>query len=406
MASNKPVAEQAAEPGAAAAAACIEPFDQAWTALDATLDGVVLDVVRSGIAHHREVMTSQGLDGEPPQEWKVRAERLLEYRRTVETELLTPLRTLFTDGGPTRIVEATLVAALAESVARCGALPAEVVSTWPKGALESRPSDGSKRRAGKAFGRVFSAARKTGRERTLPLRAVAVEHLDSHVTPTQDRAGVAALVAWGDWSHRLEWACVRWGATAMPALIRAERPEEDDGTAVWAAVHDAAGAFQAALEALVESDPRAAATAAAREWSGPARGKLTADMDVAGSFLLRAEATSPAATLAEVAKHAAALSDWDEGVGTRIQLYISLLGILSGATAVRRRTVWRFRDHCLASVTELTGIAETLEALRAELVLPGEYGLQNRLGEIDAAVAAALERADKTIPAPHMGAQA
>jgi hypothetical protein len=394
--------DAAMDPGTLAEAACHKPFGQAWAEVQTSLRASVLQTLRNGAEQHRELIASQGLDEPAPPEWKVRAERLLEYRTVVDRELLKPLARLFAEGGPTTTIESALVAAREKGGSLCRALPAEVPTTWPEGALDTKPTDPFGRRFGKVFARRLSKARKAGRDRTLPLRSAVVRHFDRVVIPGQDEIGAAALTSWGTWSHELELSLVRWGAVALPALIRAERPEqtgEDDAdSGVWAAVREAAEALQSSLDALVEESPEAEATTAAHATLGASRGVLEADLAVAGSVLYKPSETEGAATFRDLPSRAAALRDWDVGIGARIQLYSSLLGILSGATAVRRRTVWRFRDDCLSSVSELTGIAAKLEDLRAELIQPGDYGLRSRLSELDAAVATALEAASGAIP--------
>ncbi|MDH3205860.1 MAG: hypothetical protein OEO79_04570 [Gemmatimonadota bacterium] len=390
--------EAVTEPSKAAAVACHEPFHEAWTELGGSLEHGVMAVVRAGTERHREVIQAQGLDQDPPSEWKVRAERLLEYRRVLDADLLGPLHGLFSGGGPTAIIARALEGAFEEAATRCEALPAGETVPWPDGALSSAPSDRLGRRFGKVLAKVFSGARRAGGERTLPLRGAVADHIDRFVVPGQNATGSAALIAWGGWSHRLELALVRWGAIAVPALVRAERPEEDDGAEVWSAVREAAGALQASLDTLIAEEPLAEALAAARQNLGSCRSALEADLAVAGSFLFEPKAEKPSSSLRDLANQAEALQDWDAGVGARVNVYIALLGILSGATAVRRRTVWQFRDRCLASVTELNEIAATLDALHAELVQPGEYGLGTRLEEVDAAVSAALEPAGRAIP--------
>jgi hypothetical protein len=384
-----------------ATAATHDPFDEMWSDLSATLETSVLGVVRAAAEQHREAMASQGLEADAPTEWKARAERLLEYRRSVAAGLLGPLDEVYSRRGPSTLIAEALEAAFASGVSRCKALPETAADTWPEGALAARPSDRFGRKVGKVFARVLSGARRAGGERKLPLRAVVTRHFDRVAVPQQRQLAASALQAWGEWSHRLEWACVRWGASAMPGLIRAERPEEDDGTEVWKALREAAQGLQAALDALLEDNPLAASDAAAKATLASSQEVLEADLAVAGSFLLRPDPADPEATLGDLGKRAEALREWDEAVGARIRMYASLLGILSGATAVRRRTVWRFRDHCLSSVTELSEIAESLEALRAELVQPGEFGLQKRIGEIDTAVDAALDGAARAIPTKH-----
>jgi hypothetical protein len=392
------MADNTLDPGALCAAACHEPFEEAWKGLEAELRDSVIQVLRDAAESHRGLMAAQGLQEAPPEEWKVRAERLLEYRHVVDADVLDPLGELYESGSPTLVVTRALDAGCLTAVERCASLPASATAPWPEGALDTRPTDGFGRKVGKVFARLFSGARRAGRERPLPLRGVAARHLDRIVIPGQDRLGIATLEAWAEWSRRLEWAVARWGEAVMPALIRAERPDEEGGAEIWEIVRAAAEGLQADIAELLEEDSTPASHTEATVALNSARGALAADLAVAGSFLYRPPDARPTSQLSRLKKGSESLREWEEGIAARLELFSSLLGILSGATAVRRRTVWRFRDDCLANLSELGKVAGSLDALRAELMEPGEYGLQTRLGELDSTVASALESAARAIP--------
>jgi len=392
------MSDEQLSPVALAEASSHEPFEGAWRELSTTLRDGVMQCVRTAAERHREAMTAQGLQEPAPEEWKVRAERLLEYRRAIDAEVLDPLGELYAREGPSVLIERALVGGLTRAVASCSELPVAPRGPWPEEALARKPSDGLGRRVGKILAKVFSGARRAGRERSFRLRGAVAQHLDRVVIPQQDRAGTAALAAWAEWSHRLEWALVRCGEVAMPALIRAERPEEEGGEEIWAAVRQAAETLQADLEALLEPEPGADCWASAQAALDTARATLAADLAVAGSFLYNPPDGRPTADLREVKRGAEALRAWEGEISARFELYSSLLGILSGATAVRRRTVWRFRDDCLANLPQLRQVADSLDVLRAELMQPGEYGLQTRFEELDGVVGSALETAARAVP--------
>lgn len=397
-------AEETLQPAVAAAAACHAPFQDAWRELGGAGERhSVIETLRAVVDRHRELMSEADLEGDAPPEWDRRSEALLEYRRGVDADLLHPLVTAFEQWGPTSRVEQALGMALEQASTRCGELPSAVVAPWSADALAPKPSDTLSRRAGKVFARVLSPARKAGRERSLPLRRVAVHHLDRLVVPAQDELGVRAVIRWGAWSGALERAWVEWSLAALPALVRAELPSEgpEDGQAVWLAVREAGSALQEALEALLADDPSAELTDAALARIDMERGALEADAAVAGSFLFRPKAPTTSARLIKVGRLAPALRKWEEGIAARLRLYLSLLSILSGATAVQRRVVWRFRDRCLDALPELSHVATELERLGTELKRPGASELlETQREKLDSDLRAALERASAAIPEP------
>ena len=391
-----------ATPPAAIAAACHAPFQEAWESLSEVAEGrSVVETVRTATERHHTLMSEAGLEGDAPPEWERRAEALLEYRRGVDTDLLAPLVMAFEQWGPTTRATQVLSAARGEAANRCGELPANVAVPWPADALAPKPSDSLARRVGKVFARMLSPARKAGRERSVPLRRVAVDHFDRVFVPAQDELGARALIRWGAWSGALERAWVAWSQVALPALVKAELPSEDpdDGQAVWLSVREAGCALQEALEALLSEHPSTELTDAALARIELARGALEADAAVAGSFLFKPKAPGTSARLARVERLAPALQQWEEGIAARLRLYLSFLSILSGATAVQRRMVWRFRERCLDALPEISHVATELERLGEELRKPGaSERFETQREKLDSDVETALRRATAAIP--------
>lgn len=395
------VSDNPAGPVALATVACHEPIRTAWAELDERLRQAAFDRLRSGARSHRDLISSVGLDGEPPEEWQVRSERLLEYRRGVDAELVEPLRTLFEAGGPAKMIERAVRGALEEATHLSSELPVSVTDAWPEGALARKPSDDLRRRVGKVFARIVSRARRAGRERSVPLRGVAVEHLEEVVRPALDEAVTEVLQASGEWSKQLELALVAWGSAALPALVRAELLDEVDEAEVWAEVGAAAEALQSTLDALTNQDNEVGVIAALEARLRRARESLEADLAVAGSFLLKPDPPDGGAEVGDVTERFAGAAEWDRGIGARAHLCQALLGVLSGATAVQHRMAFRFRKRCLARVPDLPQLADTLEGLQSDAVEPGsDGGLAGRLEDVDAAVAAALKPAMRAIPGP------
>jgi len=394
-------ADGAPSPGETAAAACHEPFADAWTRLESEQGQPVVAALRAATARHAELITELGLERDPPASWTERAEQLLEYRRSVDTDMLDPLRDAFEKASPTVAIERAVASAFDLALTRCRELRSTTTAPWPEAALERQPSDRFGRRVGKVFARLFSKARKTGRERTLPLRNVALEHLARVVVPAEDASAVAALATWAEWTSRLERAWIEWGRAALHPLVDAELPNEEaeEATAVWTSVREAAKALQTALAQLLADEPSDESCEAAHARLEVARGVLEADLAVAGSFLLNPPAAPAVTAPRRLAYVAPALREWDQGVNARLQLYLSLLSILSGATAVQRRMVWRFRERCLKDMHGLSAVASELERLDTELTSAGATAsLAERIAGLDAKVKATLEPAHGVIP--------
>lgn len=365
-------------------AACHVPLLTAWDEVAERIDRGVVGALRDGLARHTELVTSTGLDGEPPTEWKERADRLLEYRRGLSGALLEPLAERMEDDGPAVLLAHATTEAVAAAGEAVSALPEEADDVWPDAALEPAESDRLGRRVGKGFARIFSAARKPGHERTVPLRRFAARHVATFVAPAVDGATEAAMIDWASWSRDLETAWNEWGEAVLPALVRAELPDAEDSETLWATVRDGANALQGRLETLVAVAPTAAFVASLHDTVGDCRRVAAADLAVAASFLLPlSEHPAFGAHLPRTTAAEPALDDWEDGVAARMRLYQAVLSILAGATAVQRRLLWRFREKCLGEIQRLPEIADELEALATRTRDRGASGdLVARLEEL------------------------
>lgn len=393
-------AERPSAPLDALDAACHAAFHEAWRSLQQSLAGGVVGALERGRSAHDALVAAADLDGDPPAEWEVRAERLLEYRRGLADEVLEPLRDAFVDGGPLREIATAMTLALETSTTACRDLPTSVSLPWREGALAPGPSDGPRRRVGKFLARGVSAARKPGRERKVPLRAVGLRHLNQTVAPEVDRSTEQSLGRWAEWAHRLESAWVEWGDAALPALVRSELPSAEDAEGPWRAVRDAAGALGRRMEELIESAPTRACVDDAEHRMAAARHLLDADVAVAGSFLFNPdEIAGPAPALLRVGRMTPAVEAWDGAVGARLTLYVSLLSILSGTTALQRRLVWRVRERVLAGSKALPEVASVLDRLSEEFARDPEP-LAKRLERLPGEVEEALRPTEHAIPKP------
>jgi len=388
-------------PVEAAVAACLEPYVALWQDPERAPGRAVLDVLARAIERHRDLITEAGLSGSPPSDWHERAERLLAYRRGIDTDMLGRLIAMYRDQGPTRAVEEGLKQAGERCVGLCQELPNEVSAPWPEDALAPKPSDSFGRRAGKVVARLFSAARKAGKERPLPLRDVAAHHLAESVAPAADQVGTDALAAWGEWSRELENAWVDWGRATLPSLVRAEVPDDDQEEVadLWSTISEAAEGLQTRLGQLLESPPTSRAAARSEALLGVARGCLEADLAVAGSFLYRPDTRAPSAPLRRVPQRVPVLMEWDQGVQARLRLYSAILSILSGTTAVQRKMVYRIRDRCLSGRAGLREIAARLDELAVEVDGPTSFA-GDRVEELDRTVDSILEPTKDAVPQP------
>ncbi len=365
---SAPPAQPVAAPGGPADAACHDSFRSAWEELEARLEHDLVEPLRAALRRHREAIESTGLEGDPPEAWSKRAEALLAYRRALAGGLLEPLRRAFAQHGPATLITGAITEALGASVASCRALPEDVTAAFPEGALAPRAWDGPLRRAGKFFARGFSAARRPGQERSLPLRATAWRHLRRVVVSEQDAAVREELVRWAEWGRALEDAWIAWGDEALPALVRSEEPDDEGYAERWEAIRDASATLQATLQALAGDAPSAGCRARAADRLGPVRARLEADLAIAGSSLLRPrEVTETGPELEEAAKIGAGFRAWDQGVADRLHVFEALLSILAGTTAVQSRLLWRFAERCLELVDVFPAVALELTAMASEL---------------------------------------
>ena len=125
-----------------AVAACHLPVEGALDAIESKLSGGVIHVLQRRREIHGALLDELGLDVSGPDTWEDRAEALVEYRRRVLGEVLTPLRLVFGGGGPTAFALDALDRAVAEATASARDLPGHVDGTWHADALTFRSSDG------------------------------------------------------------------------------------------------------------------------------------------------------------------------------------------------------------------------------------------------------------------------
>jgi hypothetical protein len=375
------------------------PFRRAWSELEQHLLSRLVDELREGLSEHRSVTDEIGLASDPG-DWMRSAESLAGYRRSVGAHLLERLITAFEAVPPCASIADTVTSALEESVSATDALPPSVVAPWPEDALEGSPHEGWRMRIGKAVARRLSSARKSGEERSLPLRALALRHLERRVAPAVDGMAVRAMETWVEWLHRLELAWVKWGDTALPALVRADLPDVEGTSDDWATIRDANTVLVEELEALAGAAPLSAP--ALEAGLGALCGSLAADLAIVGSFLLNpSETDSGPPRLRQVAKTVRWRGPWEESVGARLRLYVSLQSILAGVTAVQQRLVWRFREKCLAEIDRLPQIASKIESAMSDLRESASRGeLVRGLEKMDAAVQSALVPAMGAIAGP------
>ncbi|MDH3270106.1 MAG: hypothetical protein OEN56_02165 [Gemmatimonadota bacterium] len=404
---NEPV--ELPDPTSLVHEACHEPFRSAISAIETHITGAVVEALRQAETTHTRLVAEAMLDGESPADWETRADLLGNYRRRVASDVLGPMRAALREPGPLVRIATELSSALEEANNRALALPREVESTWPEGALQARDSDSVGRRIGKFFGRVVSKARKAGEPRSVPVRAVAQHHLGTSVTPQIDRAAAESLSTWADWSRNIELAWIDWGDRALPALVRSELPDQPDqpdestdpADLPWNEIGEAAIAFDRTLDELAASCPLEDFAAEMRNRLEVAAATLESDLGVAGSFIFKPADDQPSApSLVRVATMMPRLEKWDDGVENRLHVYESLLGILAGATAVQRRLVWRVREDHLSGAKRLPDFAVALERVAQDFSCRGtdHATARSRLQSLEAEVRSVLEPTESAIP--------
>jgi hypothetical protein len=379
--------------GDLAAAACHEPLRAVWGELETRFSEGLLATLRSGLDAHAKVIEATGLGGDPPEGWRARADAVLEYRKVAGGALLEPLVAAFSGHSPARATIVAVSEALEQAEAACLALAPTLSAEWKADALDSRRTD----RVGRRFGKLLARAAghpKAGREREVPLRAVAARHFRDAVAPAVDELAESTLVAWLAWSRRLETAWLDWGEGAFPLFVRAELPGEDDAGAVWAALAHSVQGLQSDLVALVDGAPYGGCTAHADGRMDELRGSLEDDLTVAGSFVYRPDVPGgPPPGLPRASRRTRAAEAWDEGVAARLRMYVALLGILAGVTAVQRRLIWRFRERCVGPLAGLPDVAEALDALAGDLPEAEDLAvaaLEDLKAKVDLVIAPAL----------------
>lgn len=373
-------------------AACHEPVARAWNDADAWFEEGLYGPLRAGVDAHREAFDSLGLDGECPPPSEERIDRLLDYRKLVVAQLMEPA-TRFLDLAPAEKIIDRLSEGLQEARDRVEQLDASVTVPWPSDALAPTEFDGIGRRMRKAVGRVVSSARKAGAEREAPYRAVARLHLRDVVIPGEDRSVVDALSDWAGWLGALESLWVAWGDAALPALVRLERMGDEDAERAWETVGAQGRSLEDGIRALLGDTPTVTTLARVGPRIDDAAHRLSSEFAIAGSFVSAAGDTeAPGADLPRARRAREAFDSWDEGVRQRIELYLALLAIMAGTTAVQRRFSWRFRDRCIKPISGLREIAKELETLA------GGIGPGTDLDTLGPGVTPLLDRAREAVP--------
>lgn len=392
--------------------ACHDPIRSALDEIESRLSTGILGALRRGRELHRELIAEVDLEGPPPDGWEDRSERLLAYRRRLSADVLEPMLAAFRSSSPVAAIAAALRDALKEATEAARLLPGQVEGAWPENALRPAPSDDLGRRLKKLLARGFGATRKAGGARSVPVRAVALHHLGTTLSRQIDDAATDSMTEWCHWTRGIELLWMEWGEDALPALVRAELPggeedggEEDGGGETsadpWTTVREAAARFDDQIASLIEACPAGPFIDAMGDRLRHSQDVVEGELAVAGSFVFDPENTHRIEpTLQRLGRLEPKLEAWDDGVANRLRLYETLLAILSGATAVQRRLVWRVRDERLSNTKVLTEVAAILETMAQGFSKPEQREpLAERLDRLDGQVAEALEPTRSAIPA-------
>lgn len=361
--------------------ACHAPFRSALESVHEGLSTSLLQQIEVAAKAHADLVAETGLDSDEPDTWEERSERLVDYRRRLTAEVLEPIRKSFEAPGPSDVVVSALRGALGASLEAARGLPATLDDVWAADALETRPTDGFRRGLSKTMARMFSPARKAGAPREIPVRAVALHHIQETLAPLVDEAAVSLLKRWAEWERQIEWAWIEWGDAALAPLVRSELPDDpadavegekshtdDPETTAWSRVRDAAHELQSALSTLIEACPISELVGGLGSAVKQAQERLNDDVAVAGSMVFTPENTHRLEPkLTELEALAPTMAVWDAGVRDRLRIYESLLSILAGATAVQRRLVYRVRERHLGGTAVFREVASELEQLASDL---------------------------------------
>lgn len=369
-----------------AVAASHRPLLEAVSGLSETAEATIVSALREAIEAHRSLRDEAGLDGPSPEESEARSESIRRYRHGCADGILPTLEMALEHHKPTQLPAREIGAAFAEAVEASRSLQFRVDVRWGSGALEPLPTDGLRRRTRKGVARLISRARRADGSRDAPLRAVALNHLYTRMTPAASRFASDAAWAWALWVARLERVCSAWAADALPVLARVADPdpppdpvETDEADEAepdpsrqqtdeaWLRLTAAAEAFETELVALSEDLPGEEAREQAAERMGLAAMELNSDLRAVGSLVWSPPdvATDPP-ELREMEGTAEALGAWDQQAAQRFAMYRAFLELLLGSTAVLERLATRTREIVLEPLGALGAIAEALDELALE----------------------------------------
>lgn len=368
------------DPGRAlerAAAACHDPLTDVWEELDQRMGGTVLAAVTDVRARHAALVVECGLDADAPGDPVARRAALIAYRHGLTADVLPGLVATLEHHKPAMLVAGIFASRFATAVDRSRGLPEAEPVFWGAGALDARPDDPLRRRAGKRLARWVSVARKPDRHRPLPFRALALHHLEHHVLPIYDRAASDSVRGWAEWAGRLERACASWAETALPTLMAADAavvPDADPEASgdervddAWSSLADAAERLGEVLADLAIGHPDAELRSRTEGLMERAHVALDSDLRTAGSFVSQPEIPIIGAhPLSELDRTRAALSGWDEQIASRLSLYRSLLALTVGGAAVRQRLGRRMDEVVVQPLELLNTCREELGQLAAE----------------------------------------
>lgn len=377
--------------------ACHGPLVAAWGDLENRLvSGPVAALERAKEAH-LDLVREAGLDEDAPERSEDRIERIVAYRRGLASNVVEPMSLSFQQAAPIGSIFDALTRALDEAAQASRELPERADVPWRADALKPCPEDTRRRRIGKRFARVFSRARKTGRERTVPMRAVALRHLDREVAPTLDQLAEESMRAWATWTGTLETSILAFSDASLAPLVKLEHPDAEGADELWTTLGEAGTELDAQLAKLIASAPTSDTTALARERLSRARRVLEANLAVAGSFLYEPQIPAGRPTLLRGDRLEAAADTWDQAVLSRLKLVQALLSIMSGTTGIQRRLISRLRDRALAGAEELPPVADALDNLR-EAFVASASPVSRRMEELEAKVTDVLEPTLDAVP--------
>ena len=359
---NPPV-QQKVDPTDVIREQCLVPFVDAWAEIEERVRPSALTAIAAAVAAHTEVSGRAGLSEPPPTDPDVRSEALVNYRREMAGEVLSPLLIALKEG-PSAAVAKALRSAEARAISGARGLPASEEWPWDAGSWDPVEGDSFGRRFRKALARPFAGG-SAGKTRSVPVRALASDFVEKELMPGQVEAARDAVRLTTGWMSALETAWGVWSDQALPVLMNAERAEEvteEEAEAEWTTVAQADKVLAAALSDVADQVETVQMGTRVSDRIETATRRLEGLVRAAGGFAYLPKLSGKIPTSEEMEKVLLAARDWDAQALARLELNEALLDVLSGGKSARGRLGGRLRIRLVEPGRELASVADKFDA--------------------------------------------